>query len=276
MTETAPVLSVNPYVKSKRGSVGPAVEGVELRIDNPNGDGIGEIIAKGPSTMKGYYQNPDATEKAIRDGWLYTGDLGYIDEEGYLYLTGHCKNIIVPASGKNIYPVELEVLYRNSPAISEICVIGIPYEDGSDTAIHAVIVPSARDENTKAEIQQHLHVCAKALPSYQQFHKFHLWEDALPKAEDGNIDRVNLRRSLEAYIKEIERLQGDPQTVVESAASGAPRTDIPEEILSTLARLARMPAHQVRRDSRLDTDLGLDSLDTGLTCCWFLKTGSVK
>ena len=260
MTETAPVLSVNPYVKSKRGSVGPAVEGVELRIDNPNGDGIGEIIAKGPSTMKGYYQNPDATEKAIRDGWLYTGDLGYIDEEGYLYLTGHCKNIIVPASGKNIYPVELEVLYRNSPAISEICVIGIPYEDGSDTAIHAVIVPSARDENTKAEIQQHLQVCAKELPSYQQFHKFHLWEDALPKTEDGNIDRVNLRRSLEAYSKKIERLQGDPQTVVESAASGAPRTDIPEEILSTLARLARMPAHQVRRDSRLDTDLGLDSL----------------
>ena len=260
MTETAPVLSVNPYIKSKRGSVGPAVEGVELRIDNPNGDGIGEIIAKGPSTMKGYYQNPDATEKAIRDGWLYTGDLGYIDEEGYLYLTGHCKNIIVPASGKNVYPVELEVLYRNSPAISEICVIGIPYEDGSDTAIHAVIVPSARDENTKTEIQQHLQVCAKELPSYQQFHKFHLWEDALPKAEDGSIDRVDLRRSLETYIKEIERLQGDPQTVVESAASGAPRTDIPEEILSTLARLARMPTHQVRRDSRLDTDLGLDSL----------------
>ena len=260
MTETAPVLSVNPYIKSKRGSVGPAVEGVELRIDNPNGDGIGEIIAKGPSTMKGYYQNPDATEKAIRDGWLYTGDLGYMDEEGYLYLTGHCKDIIVPASGKNVYPVELEALYRNSPAISDICVVGIPYEDGSDTAIHAVIVPTAPDENTKAEIQQHLQVCAKELPSYQQFHKFHLWEDALPKAEDGSIDRVSLRCSLEAYIKEMEHLQEDPQTVVESAASGAPRTDIPEEILSTLARLARMPAHQVRRDSRLDTDLGLDSL----------------
>ena len=259
MTETAPVLSVNPYVKSKRGSVGPAVEGVELRIDNPNGDGIGEIIAKGPSTMKGYYQNPDATDKAIRDGWLYTGDLGYMDEEGYLYLTGHCKDIIVPASGKNVYPVELEALYRNSPAISEICVVGIPYEDGSDTAIHAVIVPTTPDENTKAEIQQHLQACAKELPSYQQFHKFHLWENAPLKAEDGSIDRVDLKRSLEAYIK-MECLQEDPQTVVESAASGAPRTDIPEEILSMLARLARMPAHQVRRDSRLDTDLGLDSL----------------
>ena len=260
MTETAPVLSVNPYLKSKRGSVGPAVEGVEFRVQNPDSDGIGEIIAKGPSTMKGYYQNPDATEKAIRDGWLYTGDLGYMDADGYLYLTGHCKDIIVPASGKNVYPVELEALYRESPAISEICVVGIRYEDGSDTAIHAVIVPATPDEKTKVEIQEHIQARAKALPSYQQFHKFHLWEDALPKAADGTIDRQNLRRSLEARIKEIERLQEDSADAVESETSDVPRTDIPEEILSTFARLARMPTHQIRRESRLDTDLGLDSL----------------
>lgn len=260
MTETAPVLSVNPYLKSKRGSVGPAVEGVAFRVENPDSDGIGEIIAKGPSTMKGYYQNPNATEKAIRDGWLYTGDLGYIDADGYLYLTGHCKDIIVPASGKNVYPVELEVLYRDSPAISEIGVVGIPDEDGADTAIHAVIVPTASDEATQSEIQEHLQACAKVLPSYQQFHKFHLWEDALPKAVDGTIDRQSLRRSLEARIKEIERLQEDSEAAVENEAPDVPRTDIPEEILSTLARLARMPTHQIRRESRLDTDLGLDSL----------------
>ena len=260
MTETAPVLSVNPYLKSKRGSVGPPVEGVEFRVENPDRDGIGEIIAKGPSTMKGYYRNPTATEKAIRDGWLYTGDLGYMDEEGYLYLTGHCKDIIVPASGKNVYPVELEALYRDSPAISEICVVGIPYENGSDTTIHAVIVPTASDETTKTEIQQHLQMCAKELPSYQQFHKFHLWEDALPKAADGTIDRQSLRCSLETRIKEMEHLQEDSAAEVESEASGIPRTDIPEEILATLARLARMPTHQIRRESRLDTDLGLDSL----------------
>ena len=256
MTETAPVLSVNPYLKSKRGSVGPAVEGVEIQVENPDSDGIGEVIAKGPSTMKGYYQNPDATEKAIRDGWLYTGDLGYMDEDGYLYLTGHCKDIIVPASGKNIYPVELETLYRNSPAISEICVIGIPYEDGSDTAIHAVIVPTTPDETTKIAIQQHLQARTKALPSYQQFHKFHLWDDALPKTEDGNIDRAHLRHTLAAHIKETEA----PEAAAEADGLAASRTDIPDEILSTLARLARMPAHQVRRESRLDTDLGLDSL----------------
>ena len=260
MTETAPVLSVNPYLKSRQGSVGPAVEGVKLRIDTPDSDGIGEIIAKGPSTMKGYYQNPDATEKAIRDGWLYTGDLGYMDADGYLYLTGHCKDIIVPASGKNVYPVELEALYRESPAISEICVVGIPYEDGSDTAIHAVIVPTAPDERTRSEVQEHVQACAKALPSYQQFHKFHLWEAALPKSADGTIDRQSLRHNLGARLKEIERQQEDSAAAVENDAPDVPRTDIPEEILSPLARLARMPTHQILRESRLDTDLGLDSL----------------
>ncbi len=257
MTETAPVLSVNPYQKSRQGSVGPAVEGVELQIENPDSNGIGEIIAKGPSTMKGYYRNVDATEKAIRNGWLYTGDLGYMDAEGYLYLTGHCKDIIVPASGKNVYPVELESLYRDNAAISEMCVLGIPYEDGSDTAIHAVIVPTSPDESTKTEIQHHLQARAKELPSYQQFHKTHFWDDPLPKAADGNVDRQRLSRSLEAHIKNMTDLQEDSTADVESAPL---RTDIPEEILSTFARLARMPTHQIHRKSRLDSDLGLDSL----------------
>ena len=256
MTETAPVLSVNPYLKSRRGSVGPAVEGVTFRIENPDEDGIGEIIAKGPSTMKGYYRNPEATEKAIRDGWLYTGDLGHIDEDGYLYLTGHCKDIIVPASGKNVYPIELEALYRDNPAIAEIGVVGIPYPDGSDTAIHAVIVPSVSDEPTQTEIQQHLQARAKALPSYQQFHKFHIVTDALPKAADGSIDRQRLRCRLAARLS----LQEAAAAEVESEAPDAPETAISEEILSTLARLARMPVHQIHRESRLDTDLGLDSL----------------
>ena len=263
MTETAPVLSVNPYLKSKRGSVGPAVEGVELQIENPNSNGIGEIIAKGPSTMKGYYQNTDATEKAIRNGWLYTGDLGYMDADDYLYLTGHCKDIIVPASGKNVYPVELEALYRDSSEIiSEMCVLGIPYEDGSDTAIHAVIVPTSRDEATKAEIQHHLQTRAKQLPSYQQFHKSHFWDDPLPKTADGSVDRQSLRHSLEAQLKNMADLQADSTADVVGGNSDSRRfrSDIPEEILSTLARLARMPAQQIQQESRLDTDLGLDSL----------------
>lgn len=250
MTETAPVLSVNPYLKSKRGSVGPAVEGVTLYIDNPDGNGIGEIIAKGPSTMKGYYRNPTATAKAIRDGWLYTGDMGFMDAEGYLYITGHCKDIIVPASGKNVYPIELEALYQTHAAISEMCVVGIPYEDGADTATHAVIVPKKGDATE--EIQNHLQARAKQVPSYQQFHKTHLWEEALPKTPDGAIDRQRVKAML---LEHLARVESAPTS--DEVASTA---DIPEEILSALARLARMSAHQIRPESRLDTDLGLDSL----------------
>ena len=261
MTETAPVLSVNPYLNSKRGSVGPAVEGVEFQIVDPDSNGIGEIIAKGPSNMKGYYENPHATEKTIRDGWLYTGDLGYIDEDGYVYITGHCKDIIVPASGKNIYPVELEMLYQNTPAIAEMCVVGIPYEDGSDTDIHAVIVPTDNNETTEAEIHSHLQKTAKQLPSYQQFHKSHLFQHALPKTENGTIDRKRVKEQLEQYLANKQAAVMDESDHKQGEQPNLHQTEnIPEDILSPLAGLARMPANQIRRESRLDTDLGLDSL----------------
>ncbi len=255
MTETAPVLSVNPYLKSKLGSVGPAVEGVEIQIVNPDSNGVGEIIAKGPSNMKGYFQNQTATEQAIRDGWLYTGDLGYIDEDDYLYLTGHCKDIIVPASGKNIYPVELEVLYQNSPIIAEMCVVGIPYEDGSDTDVHAVIVPTDNKETTKADIYSHLQQTSKQLPSYQQFQKSHLFHEALPKTENGTIDRKRVKEQLVQYLANEKAVDHEKDKLHDSQIE-----NIPDEILSPLAKLARMPANKIRRDSRLDTDLGLDSL----------------
>ncbi len=256
MTETAPVLSVNPYLNSKCGSVGPAVEGVEFKIDNPNSEGIGEIIAKGPSNMKGYYQNQSATENAIRDGWLYTGDLGYIDDDGYLFITGHCKDIIVPASGKNIYPVELEALYHTPSIISEICVIGIPYEDGADTGVHAVIVPTDNREGTKADIYNHLQQTAKQLPSYQQFHKSHLFQDTLPKTENGTIDRGRVKELLEQHLANEQAAAIDETDQEQSNQSD----NIPEEILAPLAKLARMPANKIGGESRLDTDLGLDSL----------------
>ncbi len=266
MTETAPVLSVNPYLKSKRGSVGPAVQGVELQIENPDSQGIGEIIAKGPSTMKAYYRNPTATKKAIRNGWLYTGDIGYMDSEGYLYITGHRKEIIVPATGKNVYPVELEALYQNHPTISEMCVVGISDEERTDTTVHAVVVPASlrKTHNTQqdseireADIQQHFQTRAKELPSYQQFHKLHFWKDSLPKAAHGEIDRQGVKTRLE---QSLLRTQSSSTSHETAHVKNAAQTDIPDEILSALARLARVPVHQILPESRLDMELGLDSL----------------
>ncbi len=253
MTETAPVLSVNPYQNSRRGSVGLPVEGVEFRIDNSDKDGIGEIVAKGPSNMKGYFKNPIATDNTIRDGWLYTGDLGYIDDEGFLYITGHCKDVIVPASGKNIYPVELETLYRDHPAIAEICVIGLPYQDGSDTDVHAIIVPKQNSESVEVEIHEHLQKTAKCLPSYQHFHKSHIFYDALPKTADHKFDRKRVKEMLLKHLV-------DDEMRMEHSVETKPNNEIPEEILTRLAQLARMPTNRIHLDSHLEADLGLDSL----------------
>jgi long-chain acyl-CoA synthetase len=133
------------------GSVGKPLKGVEARIiedktvgPQDSDDGFpasGEIIMRGPIVMKGYWNRPDATAEVLRDGWLYTGDLGYIDERGNLFITGRKKEVIILANGKNIYPEEIEAHYLQSPFIKEICVIGMEGTAGSEK-LYAVIVPN--------------------------------------------------------------------------------------------------------------------------------------
>ena len=116
LTETAPVLSVTtPKKKPVLGSVGQPLPGVEVKIDSPDASGVGEVIARGRNVMAGYWENPEATAQAIRDGWFYTGDLGRFDEDGNLFIVGRSKDVIIDTNGKNVYPDEVEDLYRNSP-----------------------------------------------------------------------------------------------------------------------------------------------------------------
>jgi long-chain acyl-CoA synthetase len=125
LTETSPVLTFSTPFNDKIGSVGPAIPGIEIRIDEPNEEGIGEIIVRGPNIMKGYYKNPEATKKVIDpDGWFHTGDLGYLDEDGWLYIKGRKKNIIVLEGGKNVYPEEVEFELKQIPLIEEILIKG--------------------------------------------------------------------------------------------------------------------------------------------------------
>ena len=136
ITECAPVLSVNTDDLYKIGSVGRIVEGGELMIDNPNEDGIGEICAKGPFVMSGYYNMKQETEDAMRGGWFHTGDLGYLDEDDFVFITGRIKNLIILPNGENVSPEELEQWIEVGPGIQEVVV----YD--KDGAIAAMVYPN--------------------------------------------------------------------------------------------------------------------------------------
>ncbi|HEY5621715.1 MAG TPA: AMP-binding protein, partial [Pontiella sp.] len=124
ITETAPVLSVNPPKRPREGTVGLPLEGVEVRIDNPNTEGVGEIVVRGENVMQGYYNNPEETEKVLVDGWYHTGDLGRFDEKGYLVISGRKKSLIVNREGKNIYPEEIEGRVMQSRYVLECLAMG--------------------------------------------------------------------------------------------------------------------------------------------------------
>ena len=275
MTEASPVLSVNPHHKSKRGSVGPAVQGVQLQIINPDEEGVGEIVAGSPSLMRSYYRNQAMTEQVIREGLLYTGDLGYFDEDGYLYLTGRSKDVIVSGAGKNIYPVELEALYQNSSLISEICVVGMS-TDNLFEAAHVVIVPARDESRDKVEVEkaihQHIQERAQDLPTYQHIQTVHFWDTELPKTSEGVINRQRVRELLGDKLsqqtemvqqpdstKEALEADGDTGTSESTMAAETP-SGVEGVIISELSRLANLPTDQIRLDSNLGTELGLDSM----------------
>ena len=275
ITEASPVLSVNPHHKSKRSSVGPAVQGVQLQIINPDEAGVGEIVAHSPSLMQGYYRNQAVTGQVIRDGLLHTGDLGYFDEEGYLYLTGRSKDVIVSGAGKNIYPVELEALYRHSSLISEICVVGMS-TDNMFEAAHAVIVPVCDYNRDRAEVEkaihQHIQERAQDLPTYQHIQTVHFWDTELPKTSDAVINRQRVKEILQEQLSQQTQVAPRPDPVKgsldvdgnEGALKLTMATDtasgVEEVIISELSRLARLPADQIHLNSNLGTELGLDSM----------------
>ncbi len=142
LTECAPLVAGNTDFFKRNDSAGLPIPNVEYKIENPNDEGVGEIIVKGPNIMLGYYNMPEETEKVLKDGWFHTGDLGKIDENGFLYITGRCKSVIVTKNGKNIYPEEIEAYLNDSPLISEALVVGIQKENDDETYVNAQIFPN--------------------------------------------------------------------------------------------------------------------------------------
>ncbi len=253
LTETAPVLTVNPLHRSREGSAGKPLPGVELRLFRPDQDGVGEIIVRTPSLMQGYYENPAATEAVMRDGWFHTGDLGWVDADGYVYITGRCKDVIVTGAGKNVYPSDLEAIYRTLPSIRQICVLGI--KSGLTEDVHAVIVPDEQGitdgADAKKAIQKEIQEISKELPSYQRLQQVHLWSKELPTNGDGRLNRTAIREWVQ------DRLDGSSRDEAPRASKGANRR---ESLYSELSRLSGVEIEEITEDTNLYTDLGLDSL----------------
>ena len=150
MSENSPLISVNTQWHKRNASVGLPVKYTEVKIADSNEDGVGEIIVKSPSVMLGYYNNPEATAEVITpDGWLKTGDLGYIDKDGFIYINGRGKNLIVSSGGKNIYPEEIEAHFNQSKVVAEILIVGKKEKEHGGEQIFAVVVPNY--ENLKAD-----------------------------------------------------------------------------------------------------------------------------
>ncbi|MBO7254301.1 MAG: AMP-binding protein, partial [Clostridia bacterium] len=180
-------------------AVGLPIHGVEIKIENPNEEGVGEVIAKGDNIMLGYYNDPAETERVMRGGYFHTGDLGRIDEDGFLYLTGRCKNVIVTQNGKNIYPEELEERLSAEPTISEALVLGVNNSKGG-MAVKAKIYPCVdklkelyQKELSKEEIEKHISDLIEKindkLPSYKKITVWEVVEEAFEKTTTKKIKR---------------------------------------------------------------------------------------
>jgi len=254
LTEASPVLSVQaPGNKRVPGSVGKALPGIELRIDAPDGEGIGEVCARGPNVMAGYFADREATEATLIDGWLHTGDLGRLDAEGQLYLVGRKKDVIIDANGKNVYPDELEELYGEHRAVKELSVVGLPDEAGGET-VACLCVPDygeRRREEVRSELEEHFRRVSSELPFHRRIKVLRFWDGELPRTSTRKVKR----KPVVDELRKLEKLAASGERARPAAHGGA--TDWLQRLV---AEVIGKPATEVHPESRLAADLGFDSL----------------
>lgn len=207
LTETAPVLSGENLEKFKFGSIGFPMCNVQIEIDNPDENGIGELIAKGPNIMLGYYDDEEATKEVIKDGWFHTGDLAYKDKEGFLFITGRKKNVIVLKNGKNIFPEEIEQIINKKPYAIESMVFGYP--KGDDFIVSCKVVYDkeymkkelnlAKEEDIKEYIWNDIKAINKTMPQYKHVKKLYISDEEMIKTSTAKIKR----------FEEIDKILGN-------------------------------------------------------------------
>ena len=257
LTESSPVLTVaRPQNKLMKGSVGKALPGVEVKINEPDETGVGEVWARGQNVMLGYFNNDDATKDVIQDRWLRTGDLGKLDEDGNLYIVGRSKDIIIDSNGKNIYPDEIEELYSKSLYIKELSVVGLPDEDGGEK-IAALVVPdyeydialSRAETNRKTE--EHFREISASLPFFKRVKVLHLTPFELPRTATRKVKRGEVVEMLQ----NLDNKAKNKTKIVAKTKDG----DTALWVRKIVASVSNRALSEIALEDSL-ADLGFDSL----------------
>jgi long-chain acyl-CoA synthetase len=274
LTETSGATTVTKPSHNVIGSVGQPMYGVEVKIVDPKHDPeigreVGEIAVHGGIVMKGYYNRPDATAAVMRDGWLLTGDVGYIDESGSVFITGRAKDIIVLSSGKNIYPEELETHLQRSPFIKEVCVIGLEGKPGEPLSerLHGVVVPNfetlreRKIVNAKEVVRFEIETLNAQLPPTKRILSYDVWQDDLPRTSTRKLKRREVEKRVKAGASS-DTAAGE-SGVRELSDADREWMDIPEvaSALAVIGGAAKTKKDQVFPSDSLELDLGLDSME---------------
>jgi long-chain acyl-CoA synthetase len=272
LTETSAAAFITTRDDNVIGSVGKPLEGVEGKIVDPQpqedgGQPVGEIAIRGAIVMKGYWNRPDATAAVLKDGWLYTGDLGYFDTRGNLFITGRKKEVIVLSNGKNIYPEEVEAHYLESPYIAEIAVMGLDRRTGEDR-LHAVVVPNfevlkqRKIVNAKEVIRFDIESLSAQLASTKRIGSYEIWQEGLPRTTTRKLKRFEIEKRVRA--NQAEGRSGDAEVGSEKplSAEEAAWLEQPEvqRALKIVREAARIKPPAIRPGDNLELDLGLDSM----------------
>ena len=259
-------------------TVGRPFPGVEIKIDDrafrlqaEEEPMDSEILVRGPIVMAGYWNRPEATSAVLRDGWLHTGDLGRIDAQGRLTITGRSKDVIVLSSGKNIHPEEIEAHYSQSPFIKELCLLGITSASGpSAERLHAIVVPDVdvlrerKIVNTTELIRFELEGLSVLLPAHKRVLGFEVSMELLPRTTTGKLKRHEVLRrwrergiagsagtEVPAYGREVPAYEGGDDEIIEPHMA---------RVIDSVRKFVR-PGVVVRPGSNLELDLGLDSME---------------
>lgn len=198
LTESSPVIAAEDDKYQRLGSIGKAFPSLDVKIDNPNEEGIGELLVKGPTIMLGYYNNEEATKETLEDGWLHTGDLAKIDKDGFIFISGRKKFVIVLKNGKNIYPEELETLVNKIDGVKESFVYGKPEDDGDYKICSKIVYDkdivqgrygTTDEEKLKELIWQEVKKVNKTMPAYKYIREITLTDKDLIKTTTQKIKR---------------------------------------------------------------------------------------